>query len=280
MARNPHATPGQSGQSGPGQLSPEQLARYRTDGYLLVPGLFAGAELAVWLDRLDEIITGAVPRPAHMLVMRDIMVAKGRVQATRPQDAIAKLQDLQDDPVFSTYLGHHRLLDVVENFCGPNIKTVHNMLINKPPGVDGRHPLHQDLLYFPFRPEDRIVATWTALEAVNRANGCLAVIPGSHREGLREHGNIDDNRNINLAYFGARDIDIERRVHIEMAAGDVLFFHPLLLHGSGRNTSAGYRRAISAHYAACECRYVLNGEQLAKVRHYRLVRGGEIAGGI
>ncbi|MFZ5757184.1 MAG: phytanoyl-CoA dioxygenase family protein [Pseudomonadota bacterium] len=261
-------------------LPADEKAFYESEGYLLRRGLFTQGELAPWLQRLDDIITGQIARPANMLVMKDIMVAKGRVQAARPQDAVAKVQDLQDDPVFSTYLFSEKLLDLVENFCGPDIKTVHNMLINKPPGVDGRHPLHQDLLYFPFRPEDRIVATWTALEAVNRDNGCLAVIPGSHREGLREHGNIDDNRNINLAYFGAKDVDLGRRVHIAMDAGDVLFFHPLLLHGSGRNRSAGYRRAISAHYASCGCRYVANGEQMAKVRHYRLARGNEVPGGL
>lgn len=261
-------------------LSAEQKDFYDRQGYLLVRGLFSGADLLPWLRRLDDILTGQVARPDTMLVMKDIMVAKGRVQAARPQDAIAKVQDLQDDPVFATYLDHDKLLDVVENFCGPDIATVHNMLINKPPNVDGRHPLHQDLLYFPFRPEDRIVATWTALEPVNRDNGCLAVIPGSHREGLREHGNIDDNRDINLAYFGAKDVDIERRVHVEMDAGDVLFFHPLLLHGSGRNRSPGYRRAISSHYADAGCRYLPNGEQMAKVRHYRLARGRVVPGGI
>lgn len=261
-------------------LTAEERQHYAEQGYLLVRGLFNAAELAPWLQRLDDIITGKVPRPGTMLVMKDVMVAKGRVQVDTPQAAIAKIQDLQDDEVFSTYLGNEKLLDVVENFCGPNIKTIHNMLINKPPGVDGRHPLHQDLLYFPFRPADRIVATWTAMERVNRENGCLAVIPGSHKGPLYEHGVIPDAKNINLAYFGAREIDIEKRVHIDMEAGDTLFFHPILLHGSGKNRSTGFRRAISAHYAANECTYLPNGEQMAKIRYYRQVRGHEVPGGL
>ncbi len=46
------------------------------------------------------------------------------------------------------------MLDFVEAIIGPNIKAMHTMLINKPPnaGETGRHPLHQDLHYFPFRP--------------------------------------------------------------------------------------------------------------------------------
>ena len=43
-----------------------------------------------------------------------------------------------------------------------------------------RHPPHQDLYYFPFRPADRIVAAWTAIEPCDVENGCLYVSPGSH----------------------------------------------------------------------------------------------------
>lgn len=47
--------------------------------------------------------------------------------------------------------------------------------------------MHQDLHYFPFRPADRIVCSWTAMEKVNRENGCLVVLPGTHTGTLQEH---------------------------------------------------------------------------------------------
>ena len=50
-----------------------------------------------------------------------------------------------------------------------------------------RHPLHQDLHYFPFRPADRIVCAWTAMEKVDRSNGCLVVLPGTHKGTLLKH---------------------------------------------------------------------------------------------
>jgi len=50
-----------------------------------------------------------------------------------------------------------------------------------------RHPLHQDLHYFPFRPVDRIVCAWTAMERITRQNGCLVVLPGTHTGTLKEH---------------------------------------------------------------------------------------------
>jgi len=47
--------------------------------------------------------------------------------------------------------------------------------------------MHQDLYYFPFRPADKIVCAWTAMQAINRSNGCLVVVPGSHTGEMMEH---------------------------------------------------------------------------------------------
>ena len=69
------------------------------------------------------------------------------------------------------------------------IKTAINLkikrYINKPtdPGtLSSRHPLHQDLWYFPLTNQDRVVACWTALQPITRQNGGLCIIPGSHRD--------------------------------------------------------------------------------------------------
>jgi phytanoyl-CoA hydroxylase len=84
---------------------------------------------------------------------------------------------------------------------------------------------------------------------------------------------------LNLAFFAAMgDYDINDRVHVIAEPGDVVFFHPLLLHGTGRNRTEGYRRVSIAHYASSECKYMENGEQFAKMRHYTLVRGKEFEG--
>lgn len=51
-------------------------------------------------------------------------------------------------------------------------------------GSSSRHPLHQDIVYFPFRPADRIVAGWAAMEETNRENGALIIYPGSHKRNI------------------------------------------------------------------------------------------------
>jgi len=250
------------------------LEAYWERGYVVVPGLLPDADLDRWKQRLQALVDGAVPPAKGMLVMKDVMVAKGAVRPGRPLEAVAKIQDYEEDPVLDTYATHPRVLDCVERVVGPEVQTIHTMLINKPPNVDGRHPLHQDLLYFPFRPADRIVATWTALERVTVENGCLVVVPGTHRGELLPHENPPDIEWLNAAYFGAKGVDelLPRRVHLEMEPGDTVFFHPLLLHGSGRNRTRGFRRAISAHYAAVDVEWVWTHQNFG-VRHYRIVRG-------
>ena len=57
-------------------------------------------------------------------------------------------------------------------------------LFHIPGTKSSRHPLHQDLHYFPFRPADLIVCSWTAMEHVHRQNGCLVVLPGTHQTGV------------------------------------------------------------------------------------------------
>ena len=262
----------------PRPISDEERRRYEDDGFLVVRGLFGADDLDAWNERFLAIVDGEVEPAEDMLVMRDVMVVKGAVDPEEPRAAIAKIQDFHNDAVlFEGYAKHARLLEWVEAFVGPDIKSIHNMLINKPPGVDGRHPLHQDLLYFPFRPADRIVATWTALERCNRENGCLVAVPGSHKGELLEHGNPDWEY-LNLAYFGARGVGAHAdRVHLEMEPGDTVFFHPLLLHGSGVNRSDGFRRAISCHYASARCRLLPELAHLPR-RPYLLIRGREYDG--
>lgn len=159
-----------------------------------------------------------------------------------------------------TYCSHPQIAQYVEAIIGPDFKSVHTMLINKPSDVglgSSRHPPHQDLWYFPFRPAHQIVASWTAMQKIDRQNGCLFVQPGTHKGSLRRHTYPSDGV-VNKAYHGILDCseqDGDAMLHVEMEPGDTLFFHPLLVHGSGRNLSTGYRKAISCHYASTHCTY-------------------------
>lgn len=253
-------------------LTKEELQSYWLNGYVLKRGLIDAETIETLRDRFRDVTRGVVPPAKGMLVMRDVLVAKGKVEAMTPEAEIAKIQDFAEDPVFFGYVKDDRILDVVESIIGPDIQTLHTMLINKPPNVDGRHPLHQDLVYFGFRPADKIVAAQTALEPMTRENGCLSVVPGSHDRGLIDHETLPWE-GANAGYWGAKGVGAHPdRVHVELEPGDTLFFHPVLLHGSGRNRSQGFRRAISGHYVSAECVRTWATPDEA-TRQFTLVRG-------
>jgi phytanoyl-CoA hydroxylase len=239
------------------RLDAAGLGRYWDDGYLLLPGLVERDDLARFEARFVELATGAAPAPDDLVIMNDIMVVRGVVDPPTPLHAVNKILSFEDDETLFAYALQPRLLAWVRALIGPDLMTLSTNVFNKPPGVDGRHPLHQDLRYFALRPEDKIVATWTAMTATTRENGCLAVLPGSHRRGLLRHcdpQHVDSSwEYVNRGFFAAEGVDLEARIHLEMQPGDTLLFHPLLVHGSGRNRSGDFRRAISTHYASTQC---------------------------
>ncbi|XP_077450491.1 phytanoyl-CoA dioxygenase, peroxisomal [Stigmatopora argus] len=238
-------------------LKPEERRFYEQNGYFLVRNLISDDDVDLFRKEFERICQRKVSIPG-LIVMRDVAIAKS--EFVPDQKAVTKLQDFQEDPELFRYCALPQILKYVECFTGPNIMAMHTMLINKPPDAGkktSRHPMHQDLHYFPFRPADRIVCAWTALERVNRENGCLVVLPGTHTGMLKEHDYPEWEGGVNKMYHGVRDYNPEHpRVHLEMEKGDTVFFHPLLIHGSGINQTQGFRKAISCHYASSNCYYI------------------------
>ncbi|KAM7428027.1 hypothetical protein ABFA07_020926 [Porites harrisoni] len=238
-------------------LTQEQVDFYNTNGYLVVRSLVPQELLNKYCDRFRQICNGVVKVPG-ITVMRDVTYAKAN--CSRGERTVNKLQNFEQDEVLFSYCELPQILKYVACFTGPDIKSVHSMLINKPPDpgtLTSRHPLHQDLHYFPFRPANRMVCSWTAMEKVDKRNGCLVVIPGTHYTPLLPHQYPKWEGGVNSGYHGIKDYNpTQPLLHLEMNAGDTVFFHPLLIHGSGSNQTKGFRKAISGHYASSHCYYI------------------------
>ncbi|XP_026182624.1 phytanoyl-CoA dioxygenase, peroxisomal [Mastacembelus armatus] len=238
-------------------LTPEQRLFYEENGFILIKNLVSEEDINRFRSEFERICRQEEKCPG-MVVMRDVTIAKSEFIPN--EKAVSKVQDFQENPALFRYCALPQILKYVECFTGPNIMAMHTMLINKPPDAGkktSRHPVHQDLHYFPFRPADRIVCAWTAMEKINRQNGCLVVLPGTHTGTLHEHDYPEWEGGVNKMYYGVRDYDPQHpRVHLEMEKGDTVFFHPLLIHGSGMNKTQGFRKAISCHYASAECYYI------------------------
>ncbi|XP_041058276.1 phytanoyl-CoA dioxygenase, peroxisomal [Carcharodon carcharias] len=238
-------------------LTPEQRQFYEDNGFLLIKKLVSDEDIKLFRDEFERICRREVEVPM-LTIMRDVGATK--MEYVQDQQAVSKIQNFENDEVLFKYCCLPEILKYVECFTGPNIMAMHTMLINKPPDTGkktSRHPLHQDLHYFPFRPADQIVCAWTAMERVDRSNGCLVVLPGTHRGTMKQHDYPEWSDGVNKMYHGICDYEHNHpRVHLVMEKGDTVFFHPLLIHGSGTNRTEGFRKAISCHFASSECYYI------------------------
>lgn len=238
-------------------LSYEQRKFYEDNGYIVIRNLVPKEKLDVYRERFEQICRREVEIPG-LTIMRDVAIA--RSEFVPGEQAVTKLQEFQNDDVLFGYCELPEIIKYVQVFTGKEVKAMHTMLINKPPDPGkktSRHPLHQDLHYFPFRPADRVVCSWTAMQKVNRENGCLVVLPGTHKGELLQHDYPEWEGGVNKMYHGVRDFDPNApRVHLPMDTGDTVFFHPLLIHGSGMNKTKGFRKSISCHYASADINFI------------------------
>lgn len=136
---------------------------------------------------------------------------------------------------------HPVLLDMIEPLLGPDLIVWGSHVFAKPGGDGMAVPWHQDGQYwFHIRPLE-VVTAWIAIDESTRENGCLRVIPGSHRTGPIDHEISPD---ANLALNRALPdpvVDDSLARDVELTPGQVSLHHHYLVHGSNANTS-GRRR--------------------------------------
>jgi phytanoyl-CoA hydroxylase len=167
------------------------------------------------------------------------------------------------------------VVDVLTRIIGPNVKMMQSMLFMKAEGKPGQ-AWHQDEAHIPTRDRS-LTAAWIALDDATVENGCLWVLPGSHRAGVlhpvRDHGDPRFDHTAEAYGFDHSDDDA---VPVELPAGGVLFFDGYLLHRSLPNTGRhGMRRALVNHYMTAESLLPwsppTNGEPMAMLDHRDIV---------
>ncbi|MFI7705122.1 phytanoyl-CoA dioxygenase family protein [Nonomuraea sp. NPDC049480] len=150
------------------------------------------------------------------------------------------------DPFWVRLVSDDRLLDIAELFVGPDIALFASHYISKPPFSGMPVLWHQDGAYWPLEPM-RVVTLWLAVDESTPENGCLRVIPGSHKDALHELRQRDDIDNV-LGSESAVTVDESRAVDLVLSPGDVEVHHPNILHGSNANTSPRRRCGLTIRY--------------------------------
>jgi phytanoyl-CoA hydroxylase len=216
------------------RLSAEQIAQYREQGFLILPGFFTEAEL----DPVDRYLR-----------------ANEDVTWTHKNDDPLREAHYYYRPLFDLCT-LPRLLDVMEQLLGPDVVLLYSHILNKKPG-GLRVAWHQDGPYWPRVDPKVAVTAWVALDDSTPENGCMRVIPGSHRGhmdlGQRLTGRPDLIQE-NAIELPSEVVDESQAVDIILKRGDLSLHDSYIVHGSEPNRSDRRRAGLTIRYVPATTR--------------------------
>ncbi|HCV85177.1 MAG TPA: phytanoyl-CoA dioxygenase family protein [Deltaproteobacteria bacterium] len=229
---------------------------YQDNGFVVIPNLFNESkinELLAETLRLCREEGSKLPK-THLL--------------TNKSHPPSNIDEMSDDELLSHFLALHfphkmspsfrSMLDAPElvpylaMLIGPNVKCMQSMLFVKKSGKPGQ-AWHQDEHFIPTRDRS-LTGVWIALDDATIENGCLWIIPGSHKAGVL----YPVRSPVSKEYDGAPEAfnypySPDEALPVEVSKGSVVFFHGYLLHSSLKNRSKEqYRRALVHHYMSAE----------------------------
>jgi hypothetical protein len=221
-------------------LTEEQARFWEENGYLVLPGVLAPGEVET-LRVSVEALEAQAGRPGGK---SDRFQFKVFESEGRRVQQVAEPHELGGE--WLALARHPRLLDFVEDLLGPNIQLYYSMLMLKAPREGFAAPWHQDFAFFPHGRAD-LLACMVAIDDATPENGCLRVVPGSHRLGLQNHYKGGEFTGVLQGDTAAFDAP-EGHVALSVRAGGAILWHALTLHGSQPNRSELPRRAVVLEY--------------------------------
>ncbi|MDE0483185.1 MAG: phytanoyl-CoA dioxygenase family protein [Candidatus Poribacteria bacterium] len=231
------------------QSSKSWAESYINDGYLLVPDLVTPQECEEIKLEMLKIFRGdyeckAIPSMPENATETEIL---DRIMCVGEPHTFS--------PLVHRYVEHPKICAVLQEIVGAHIpfwdggvKCMQSMMLGKVPGHTG-NPWHQDEHPIPTRDRS-LVGAWIALDDATIDNGCLWVLPNSHRSGVIYDRHPHNKRDEFDSCHEAMGFDDSDEIPIEMTAGSVLFFNGYLLHRSKKNRSDSYRRVLVSHYCS------------------------------
>ena len=216
-------------------LAPYEKQHYVENGYVLVKAVFSRDEAAYFRREVHDIAQRLLGNQA------DDVVNQGWSSGAKVTDLPRELLHCHNvqfhSSAFARLLVDSRLTDRAADIIGDNVQLHHTKIFIKPPEKGAPFPMHQDAPYFPHENHSMIAAI-IHFDDAPLEKGCVRVVPGSHRGGVRDH--LSDGGH----HLPPDQFPVEDSTPCPAEAGDVLFFSYLTIHGSGLNTSQEARTTL------------------------------------
>lgn len=232
-------------------LTPTQIQFYRDQGYLGIENVFSPAEIAELRQVTDDFV-----EKSRAVTVNDA-VFDLEPSHTPQNPRLRRLKDpIKQHDVYRRAISHPKVLQIVSQLIGPGITSNGNKLNLKLADVGSPVEWHQDWAFYPHTNDD-LLAVGIAMDDSSLENGCLMVIPESHRGPLLDHhqdgvfiGAVTDP-----AFTPAKAIPIT------LKAGGISIHHARTLHGSAPNRSPRTRRLLLFQYCAADAWPLLPGDK-------------------
>ena len=238
-------------------ITDEQVQQFQEQGYFLTEPMFEREQLQAVSDEFDRLWAEAIRAAEAGTDPLSVQIARERPFIGRAHQLSPVLAEVVKAPIY---------LEACARLIGEDADLYFNQAVIKPP-ERGRHfGWHQDSGYTTTEPLE-YVTCWTAISRTFIENGCIWVLPRSHRSGVYPHVRNEQERSTDAVLE-----DETGALPLEMAPGQVAVFSSLLLHKSGPNTSSEVRRGYVPQYHVPGARLARTGEPFGD--QHPVLRGG------
>ncbi len=230
-----------------------ELAQFESAGYVVARGIVPGASGESMLRVAREQLQAAAP-PLELEADVGYPGAPHARDATGGATVRRLLQAYDRNPAWRAWSTAPQVAGRLRQLIGPDVRLArahHNCVMTKNPGYSSVTGWHRDIRYWSFE-RAQLVSVWTALGRERLENGCLQVLPGTHR--LQVSAEQLDAAQFLRVGLPENDALIATAQAVELDPGDVLFFHCALFHAAGRNTTATTKFSmVFTYHAADNC---------------------------
>ena len=215
-------------------LTISEITQYRQDGYV-IPSKF----------RFDDSVLEALREAVDTVLSCNPNIKPDRI--INPHLNAGRPYGVKGHQVINRVARDQRILEMVESVLGSDIILWLTHLFCKLPQTVREVPWHQDGQYWPIRPW-ATCTVWIAIDRVEKANGAMKVIPGSHNsQDWRHHEDSSDHLTLNQV-IGANQLADKDVRYIELEPGQVSLRDVGIVHGSAANTSGRRRAGLAIRY--------------------------------